>query len=231
MHPGKGCGCDETASDVLDAWLDGTGAVRATFVYGLHVNVPEYMTTSAGTFRILHDHLGSPRLVVDTTSGAVAQRMDYDSFGNVLSDTAPGFQPFGFAGGLYDRDTGLVRFGTRDYDPAVGRWTNKDPIRFAGGLNLYAYVENNPVNLTDPDGRVPQWMKALFIWLKLLTGEEGPPAPPAPEPPARTCPGGGKPPPPPPPPPWKVPLYPWIILDPSLYPPEVRGSPNPYGGA
>jgi YD repeat-containing protein len=71
------------------AWLDATGAVKATFVYGLHVNVPEYMTTSAGTFRILMDHLGSPRLVVDTTSGAVVQRMDYDSFGQVLQDTAP----------------------------------------------------------------------------------------------------------------------------------------------
>ncbi|HJW76259.1 MAG TPA: hypothetical protein VJ787_11445, partial [Thermoleophilia bacterium] len=93
------------------AWLDGTGAVKATFVYGLHVNVPEYMTTSAGTFRILTDHLGSPRLVVDTSSGAVVQRMDYDSFGQVLSDTSPGFQPFGFAGGLWDRDAGLVRFG------------------------------------------------------------------------------------------------------------------------
>ncbi len=135
------------------AWLDATGAVKATFVYGLHVNVPEYMTTASGTFRILTDHLGSPRLVMDTVSGAVAQRLDYDSFGQVLGDTSPGFQPFGFAGGLYDRDTGLVRFGARDYDPSVGRWTNKDPIRFAGGTtNLYEYVGNDPVSKTDPTG-------------------------------------------------------------------------------
>ena len=59
--------------------------------------------------------------------------MDYDSFGNVLQDTQPGFQPFGFAGGLYDPDTKLVRFGARDYDPRTGRWTAKDPILFAGG--------------------------------------------------------------------------------------------------
>ena len=117
------------------AWLDGTGAVKATFVYGLHVNVPEYMTTP--TFRFVHDHLGSPRLVVNTTSGAVVQRMDYDSFGNVRADTDPGWQPFGFAGGLYDRDTELVRFGARDYDPSVGRWTNKDPITFEGGWNVF----------------------------------------------------------------------------------------------
>jgi RHS repeat-associated protein len=134
------------------AWLDATGAVKATFVYGLHVNVPEYMTTSAGTFRFIHDHLGSPRLVVDSSSGAVVQRMDYDSFGQVLSDSAPGFQPFGFAGGLWDRDTGLVKFGARDYDPQVGRWTNKDPILFAGSINIYAYVGGSPISRLDPDG-------------------------------------------------------------------------------
>jgi RHS repeat-associated protein len=59
----------------------------------------------------------------------------------------------GFAGGLYDTDTGLVRFGARDYDPSVGRWTAKDPILFGGGqTNLYVYVGNDPVNFVDPRG-------------------------------------------------------------------------------
>jgi RHS repeat-associated protein len=48
--------------------------------------------------------------------------------------------PFGFAGGLYDPDTGLVRFGARDRDVSVGRWTAKDPIGFDGGGNLFVYV-------------------------------------------------------------------------------------------
>lgn len=66
----------------------------------------------------------------------------------------PGFsQPFGFAGGVLDRDTGLVRFGARDYDPEVGRWMAKDPIRFQGNqANLYVYVQNEPVNNRDPFG-------------------------------------------------------------------------------
>lgn len=64
----------------------------------------------------------------------------------------PGFQPFGYAGGIYDRDTGLIRFGARDYDPEIGRWTTKDPIGFRGGLNHYAYVNNNPINFIDPLG-------------------------------------------------------------------------------
>jgi RHS repeat-associated protein len=79
--------------------------------------------------------------------------MEYDEFGNVILDTNPGFQPIGFAGGLYDNQTGLVRFGVRDYDPETGRWTAKDPIGFAGGdTNLYGYVLNDPINWVDSWG-------------------------------------------------------------------------------
>jgi RHS repeat-associated protein len=105
------------------------------------------------TDRLLSDHLSSPRLVVDASTGTIAQRMDYDEFGHVLLDTNPGFQPFGFAGGLYDRDTKLVRFGARDYDPETGRWSAKDPIGFQGGdVNLYGYVLDDPVNWQDAFG-------------------------------------------------------------------------------
>jgi RHS repeat-associated protein len=99
------------------------------------------------------DQVGSVRLVVDTVAGTVVQRVDYDEFGNVLADSAPGFQPFGFAGGLRDRDTGLTRFGARDYDASVGRWTAKDPIGFRGGeIGLYCYSGSDPLNKTDPTG-------------------------------------------------------------------------------
>jgi RHS repeat-associated protein len=93
------------------------------------------------------------RLVVNTADGTVAQRLDYDAFGRVMLDTNAGFQPFGFAGGLYDYQTGLVRFGARDYDSGIGRWANKDPIGFDGdGVNVYGYVLNDPINLVDPLG-------------------------------------------------------------------------------
>jgi len=100
--------------------------------------------------------VGSVRLVVDSANGAIAQRIDYDEFGRVQNDTSPGFQPFGFAGGLYDADTGLVRFGARDCDPSVGRWISKDPILFNGAqANLYVYVGNDPVNASDSSGLGP----------------------------------------------------------------------------
>jgi RHS repeat-associated protein len=101
------------------------------------------------------DQVGSPRAVVDTSTGAVAQEIDYDEFGRVTRDTSAGFQPFGFAGGLYDQDTQLVRFGKRDYDPETGRFTAKDPLGFDGGdSNLYAYAMADPVNLADPTGLI-----------------------------------------------------------------------------
>ncbi len=215
------------------ARLDGTGQVYARFVYGTRVNVPEYMIIGGVNYRIITDHLGSPRLVVNASTGAVAQRIDYDEWGVMLADTNPGFQPFGFAGGLYDRDTGLVRFGARDYAPQTGRWTNKDPIRFGGGWNLYAYAENDPVNLTDPAGLLPAWLKALVLGWQAYWHSgypKRPPFEPYQQPPA-SCPVTGGKPPPPPPPPWIIRIYPWIILHPSLYPPELRGSPDPYGGA
>ena len=135
------------------AELDGQGNVVATFVYGTRPNVPDLMLKGGVTYRIVSDPLGSPVEVVDTATGAIVEQIGYDAWGNITSDTNPGFQPFGFAGGLYDADTGLVHFGARDYDPGIGRWTTRDPLGFAGGdTNLYGYVLQDPVNGIDPRG-------------------------------------------------------------------------------
>lgn len=137
------------------AELDGSGNVVARFVYADKANVPAYMIRNGTTYRIISDHLGSPRLVINTATGTVEQRMDYDEFGNVTADSNPGFQPFGFAGGIYDPHTKFIRYGARDYDAETGRWMAKDPIRFEGGdVNLYGYVLGDPVNWIDPWGLV-----------------------------------------------------------------------------
>ena len=135
------------------AETDGAGAITSTFVYATNGNVPDYLVKAGVTYRIFTDHLGSVRLVVNTADGTTAQRIDYDAYGRVMADTNPGFQPFGFAGGLYDPQTGLTRFGARDYDPEVGRWTAKDPIGFGGGsAGLFEYSANDPVNFADYSG-------------------------------------------------------------------------------
>ena len=146
------------------AEVDGNSTVISRFVYASRINVPEYMIKGGVIYRIVVDHLGSPRLVVDVASGSVAQRLDYDEFGSVLTDTNPGFQPFGFAGGLYDQDTKLVRFGARDYDATNGRWTAKDPLLFAAGVaNLYTYALNDPVSVSDPTGRLGPIAVAIAV--------------------------------------------------------------------
>jgi RHS repeat-associated protein len=140
------------------AELNATNTLTKLFVYGTG-RAPELMIIpagqpSAGTYRLVTDRLGSVRRVVNVATGVIEQRLDYDTFGRVLNDTAPAFQPFGFAGGLYDPTTKLVRFGARDYDAEIGRWTAPDPIRFEGGqANLYTYVDGDPVNRVDPNGR------------------------------------------------------------------------------
>jgi RHS repeat-associated protein len=140
----------------LAAELNADGSMKKQFVYADDVNSPEYMIFDGKRYFFVKDHRGSINLVVNVDSGEVVQRMSYSEFGEVIEDTNPGFQPFGFAGGIYDVDTKLVKFGARDYDGKIGRWLSKDPIRFDGGdTNLYGYVVQDPINHIDPPGTGP----------------------------------------------------------------------------
>lgn len=104
-------------------------------------------------YYVATDQLGTPRIVVNAL-GEVVETITWDSFGNVIDDSNDAFAlPFGFAGGLPDTATGLVRFGFRDYEPATGRWTVLDPVLFDGNArNLYEYAGSNPIQLRDPSG-------------------------------------------------------------------------------
>jgi RHS repeat-associated protein len=136
----------------LLAIYDGNENLLMRFEYA-DGRMPVAMASGGSTYYLGYNQVGSLRVVSDS-AGNVVKRIDYDSFGNILSDTNPAFAvPFGFAGGLQDRDTGLVQFGARDYDPDTGRWAAKDPMLFAGGdTDLFGYVQNNPVNRNDPTG-------------------------------------------------------------------------------
>jgi len=136
------------------AELDGVGNLVAQFVFGASANVPDYVQRGGTTYRVVSDHLGSPRYVVNVANASeVPFSANYTSFGEVTG-TELDWMPFGFAGGIYDADAGVVRFGARDYDSQTGRWLRKEPLRFGGGTNFYAYAKMDPVNRYDPSGNV-----------------------------------------------------------------------------
>ena len=142
----------------------------ARFMYRQELNVPELMFKGGRTYRLIKDQLGSVRLVVDTGDGTIVQEMRYDAWGNVVLDTNPGFQPFGFAGGLYDPQTRLVRFGARDYDASIGRWMGKDPLPlWAAGPNSFWYANGAPTTATDPSGLIvtPWQVDCARNWAQL----------------------------------------------------------------
>ncbi len=99
------------------------------------------------------DQVGTLKYISASPTAALAH-IQYDSFGNIIKNTKPSLPiPIGFAGGLVDHDTGLVRFGYRDYDPACGRFTCPDPLGDTGGdHDLYDYCVDDPVNCADPEG-------------------------------------------------------------------------------
>lgn len=96
------------------------------------------------------DQVGIVYLVANNKGNEV-KRIIYDSFGNLMVDTNEQVNlVLGFAAGLYDRDTGLVHFGYREYDSLVGRFIQPDPLGFAGGdVDIYGYCSDDPVNFVD----------------------------------------------------------------------------------
>jgi RHS repeat-associated protein len=141
----------------LAAILDANKQAKIIYIYGSEsAYVPSILIKDNKIYKMITDPgTSSVRYVMDVDTAVVAQTLEYDESGNILKNTNPDFQPLTFAGGLSDTDTKLIRFGAREYDPTVGRWTSKDPIGFNGGdTNLYAYVGGNPMSAVDPSGLI-----------------------------------------------------------------------------
>ncbi len=118
-------------------WLDGRPIARidnSTTIYYYHV-----------------DHLGTPRAMTNA-SGTVVWKADYEPFGKANVTTSTVENNLRFPGQYFDRETGLHYNYFRDYDPTTGRYIEADPIGLDGGMNLYAYVEGNPLIYVDPLG-------------------------------------------------------------------------------
>ena len=123
---------------------DGTNAVTKRFYgQGEQVGGVAYFYTL--------DHLGSIRELTDGT-GAVRARYDYDPYGRITKVSGDLEADFGFTGFYRHQISGLYLTHYRAFDPSLGRWLARDPIAEQGGINLYAYVGNNPVNSIDTQG-------------------------------------------------------------------------------
>ena len=89
-------------------------------------------------------------------AGTTEEATIFDAFGAPLNLATPGTgNDLLYTGRELDRETGLYYYRARYYDPEIGRFVSEDPLRFAAGVNFYAYVENNPVNFNDPSGECP----------------------------------------------------------------------------
>jgi len=136
------------------------------FVYGPGIDEPVVMIVVNGqneTKYYYHfDGLGSVAAISDN-GGQMTEQYEYDVFGgttikdasdNVLTESAIG-NPYGFTGRRLDTETDNYYYRARYYSPEIGRFLQTDPLGYVDGVNLYTYVGNNPVNLTDPMGLIP----------------------------------------------------------------------------
>jgi rfaE bifunctional protein nucleotidyltransferase chain/domain len=134
---------------------DENNAVVREYTWGLNLGggIGGLLNLKQGgqDYSYLYDGKGNVAAVLDGSQAVVAAYR-YAPFGKLLAKTGSLTQPFGFSTKRYDPQTGLLEYGLRRYAPVIGRWTTRDPLGEAGGMNLYAFVGNNPVNWVDPLG-------------------------------------------------------------------------------
>jgi RHS repeat-associated protein len=163
--------------------IDGDGHLVRRFVYGAGDGDLVLVQAGGSNYWTQQDALNSIVAVTDDSGGIVGQ-CTYDVYGNVLGGDLGGV-PYGFAGLMWDSDASLYLARWRWYDPRLGRFVQPDPANLMGGMNLYAYADNNPVFFVDPSGlAIGGWAGGSIVgesfgYAGSASGPAGGPRPPA----------------------------------------------------
>jgi RHS repeat-associated protein len=145
---------------------DGAGALVEEIVWMGEIPVASIRPAGLGAVSIYYihtDHLNTPRRLTNPIDNQIVWRWDSDPYGVAPANEDPDGDTLAiafnlrFPGQFWDSESGLHYNYFRDYDPAVGRYVESDPIGLHGGINTYAYADGNPVAFTDPTGEYVQF--------------------------------------------------------------------------
>ena len=149
----------------LTAEVDEQGEVTKQYLY--YTTAPVALLKKKRLYHIHSDHLGTPKQITDE-KGKTVWQADYSPFGKAQINNDPDNNGnaitlnLRFAGQYEDQESGTYYNYFRDYDPETGRYLTSDPIGLQGGINTYAYVNNNPLSRIDPLGLMPATPEELF---------------------------------------------------------------------
>jgi RHS repeat-associated protein len=139
----------DEANDIEE--VNASGSILARYTQTQSPDEPLAESRSGTTSFYEADDLGSVTSL-SNSAGTIANSYTYDSFGKLTASTGSITNSLQYTGRDFDSETGLRYYRARSYNPTVGRFISEDPIELHGGINLYAYVGNNPVSRIDPFG-------------------------------------------------------------------------------
>ena len=134
--------------DVLKEY-NGDGTTKASYFLG--ATGRQAIKSNGQWYVYLRDTHGSVTGLVDLSGNRVATYESGD-YGETLTDQGTVYNPYRWNGEPLDAESGLTYMRNRYYQSSTGRFVQRDPISYAGGLNLYGFCSSDPINASDPSG-------------------------------------------------------------------------------